>query len=87
MDDDRICRRATFSGENRFDRSGIERIGAEAIDCFGGKGDQSAAAQNRGGLGNYGDLSGRSTETCRTMVVRGLNIWHQFLKLVACSAF
>jgi hypothetical protein len=41
--------RPPLGGENLCDRGGIGRIGAQAIDGFGGKGHQSARSEDRSG--------------------------------------
>lgn len=37
-------------GEDFTDGGGIERVGSEAVDCFGGKGDEVIGAEEAGGL-------------------------------------
>ena len=46
VDDDRIDGWPALGGEDLEHRLGIESVGAEAVDCFRGKSDQAAFAQN-----------------------------------------
>ena len=48
MDDDGVPRRATLGGVNAGDRDRVERVGAESVHGFGGKGDESPTAQQGG---------------------------------------
>ena len=52
VDDQRICGRASFRLEDFFNRCGIGRISAQAIDGFGGEGDEAALFENFGRFGN-----------------------------------
>ena len=48
--DHRVPVRTLLGGEDLLDRRGVECVGAESVDGFGGKGHQAAGAQDFGGL-------------------------------------
>ena len=48
MHDERIVGRPAFGFEYSPDRRTVERVGAKAVDGFGGKGNESAAAEALG---------------------------------------
>jgi hypothetical protein len=52
MHDQRVIVWAAFGGENFFDGFGIGGVGAEAVDGFGGEGDETACAQRGYGAGD-----------------------------------
>jgi hypothetical protein len=52
MNNKRTGGRAALYGKNVRDRSGIECICAQAVDGFGGKGDQATGTKNLCGLIN-----------------------------------
>jgi hypothetical protein len=46
MNDDRVPRGTAFGGEDGGDGLRREGVGAEAVDGFGGEGDEAAGAQD-----------------------------------------
>ena len=59
MDDERVVGGAAFDLEDALDGLGIERIGGQAVNRFGGQGDQLAGAQKlRGAPHGCPELSG-----------------------------
>jgi hypothetical protein len=46
VNNDRIIGRALFGFKDLRNGLGIEGIGSQTIDCFGGEGDKTAAANN-----------------------------------------
>jgi hypothetical protein len=50
VDDEGTGRRAALGGEDELDGGGVEGVGAEAVDGFGGEGDELAGAEEGDGL-------------------------------------
>src|SRR5207245_1085415 len=58
VDDQRIVGGPALGAKDTGDGRGVESIGAEAIDGFGGKGDEAAAAQHTSGPRYYAGVRG-----------------------------
>ena len=52
VDDQRVAVRPALGRKDALHRRRVQRIGPQAIDSLGGKGNQFAGGQGRGGLGN-----------------------------------
>ena len=74
MRDQRIERGAVFGVVDPGDRPGLRRVGAEAIDGLGRKGDQPALAQDRRGASNRRGVSRRNNRHALRPLYGGLGI-------------
>jgi hypothetical protein len=62
MDDEGVPGRALLGGEDGGDSGGVEGVGSEAVDGFGGEGDEVALAEEVGGALDVGGLGGVEME-------------------------
>jgi hypothetical protein len=58
VDDDGVVGGPPFGGEHARDRSAAGRVGAQAVDGLGRKGDELSLPQQLGGSGNGGGIDG-----------------------------
>ena len=56
VDDQRVERRPRLHLEDARDRARVEGVGAEAVDGLGGEGDEAAALQHRGRVGERQEI-------------------------------
>ena len=62
VDDEGVPGWALLGGEDACDGFWRERVGSEAVDGFGGKGDEAAFAEESGGAGDVGGEGGVEME-------------------------
>ncbi len=58
MDDERAGAGSAFDGVDAGYSFGVEGVGSETVDGFGGEGDEAASAEEPGGVVDFAGIGG-----------------------------